>query len=597
MADAVAMFQEAINAAGMQPPVDVHADGEIHRFSPSGKRGDDAAWYVLHPDGVPAGAFGNWREGLSQTWCAKSDTDMTAAERETHRQRVKAMQAQREAEQLQRYQTAAEAAQARWNAAKPATEHVYLTAKGIQPHGARTEADGFLILPMRDTTGTLWNIERINPADSKDKKGLPGARRIGCYCGIGKPAGKLIVCEGFATGASIHEATGHAVAVAFTAGNLMAVAKALREKYPALEIVVAADDDWKSNGNPGLTKATEAAQAVGGSLAVPVFPAERPDKATDFNDMHALAGLDAVRAGIEAVRASGDQGNDWPMPTPLPDGLPAVMVFDPELLPEGLRGWVSDIANRMQCPPDFPAVGAIAALSSLIGARAVVAPKAKDDWRVVPNLWGLIVGRPGVMKSPALSEVLKPLGMLEMRERERWQEEYGAWELDNKVSELAAKANEKKASALAVKDPHQARALLEPADLPSAPIARRYVVNDATVERMGELLSENPWGTLSYRDEIHGLLTALDRQGQEGSRAFYLTAYDGNQGYTFDRIIRGTTRVDRVCLAMLGGIQPGKVQSYVRDAVSGGGGDDGLLQRFGLTVWPDVTREFVYVDK
>ena len=224
-------------------------------------------------------------------------------------------------------------------------------------------------------------------------------------------------------------------------------------------------------------------------------------------------------------------------------------------------------------------------------------PKAKDDWRVVPNLWGLIVGRPGVMKSPALSEVLKPLATLEKRERDRWQEDHDAWELDNKVSDLAAKANEKKATALATKDPQQARALLAPPDLPPEPIARRYVVNDATVERLGELLAENPWGTLSYRDEIHGLLTAMDRQGQEGARSFYLTAYDGNQGYTFDRVIRGTTRIDRVCLAMLGGIQPGKVQSYVRDAVSGGGGDDGLLQRFGLTVWPDVTREFQYVDR
>ncbi len=72
--------------------------------------------------------------------------------------------------------------------------------------------------------------------------------------------------------------------------------------------------------------------------------------------------------------------------------------FDPEMLPEALRPWVMDIANRMQCPTDFPAVGALVALSSLIGARAVVAPKARDDWRVVPNLWGMIVGRPAVMK-------------------------------------------------------------------------------------------------------------------------------------------------------------------------------------------------------
>ena len=287
----------------------------------------------------------------------------------------------------------------------------------------------------------------------------------------------------------------------------------------------------------------------------------------------------------------------WPDPVPLPDALPQVAPFDAELLPEALRGWVADIADRMQCPPDFTAVGAVTALSSLIGARAVVTPKAKDDWQVVPNLWGLIVGRPGVMKSPALGQVLKPLYRLETNEREQWQATHEAWELDCKVAELAAKANEKQAGNLAAKDPAKARALLQPADTPAEPQARRYVVNDATVEKLGELLEVNPWGTLSYRDEIHGLLCSMDRQGQEGARAFYLQAYDGNQGYVVDRIMRGTHYIPRVCLAMLGGIQPGKVQSYVRDAVAGGASDDGLLQRFGLAVWPDVSREYVHVDR
>ena len=112
----------------------------------------------------------------------------------------------------------------------------------------------------------------------------------GCYHAIGKPSGKLIVCEGFATGATIHEATGEAVAVAFNAGNLGAVAYALHKKYPELAIVIAADDDHKTDGNPGLTSAKSAALAVGGFVVAPQFPAGRPAKATDFNDLAALAG-------------------------------------------------------------------------------------------------------------------------------------------------------------------------------------------------------------------------------------------------------------------------------------------------------------------
>ncbi len=289
--------------------------------------------------------------------------------------------------------------------------------------------------------------------------------------------------------------------------------------------------------------------------------------------------------------------DDWPEPMPLPNALPQVDPFDAALLPVALRGWVMDIAHRMQCPADYPAVGALVGLSSLIGARAVIQPKARDDWRVVPNLWGAVVGRPGVKKSPALNEALKPLHRLQAAEFELHKAAHDAWELDCKVSELAAAGREKQAKGIADKGKAAARALLTPEDAPSEPTARRYIVNDATVEKLGELLQQNPWGTLSYRDELYGLLTSLDKQGQEGSRAFYLTSYDGNQGYTFDRIGRGTVPIPRVCLAMIGGIQPGRIQEYVRGAVAGGGADDGLLQRFGLTVWPDVVGDFVHVDQ
>lgn len=395
--------------------------------------------------------------------------------------------------------------------------------------------------------------------------------------------------------------------MAFNGGNLKAVALALRAKYPDLRIIIAADDDHQTEGNPGMTKAQAAAQAVGAGVAVPTFPAGRPDKATDFNDLHQLAGLNVVKMCIDnaieliAFRASDALAtgiNDqWPEPTPLPNALPPVDPFDAELLPVALRAWVMDIAHRMQCPPDFPAVAALVALSSLIGARAVIQPKARDDWQVVPNLWGAVVGRPGVKKSPALGEALRPLNRLQANEMELHQAAHEAWALDCKVAGMQGDDNERKAKGLANKDPAAARELLQPVDTPTEPTARRYIVNDATVEKLGELMQHNPWGTLSYRDELYGLLTGLDKPGQEGARAFMLQSYDGNQGYTFDRIGRGTVHIPRVCLAMIGGIQPGRIQEYVRGAVAGGSADDGLLQRFGLAVWPDNTGEFIHVDQ
>lgn len=288
---------------------------------------------------------------------------------------------------------------------------------------------------------------------------------------------------------------------------------------------------------------------------------------------------------------------EWTTPVPLPNELTPVQPFDMALLPEALRGWVADGSHRMQCPPDFMAVGAVVALSSLIGARAVVAPKERDDWRETATLWGMIVGRPGVMKSPALGEAMKPLHRLEAKEREAWQEEHEAWTMEARLSTMASEAREKEARGLIRKNPAAARELLTPTEQPAEPVARRFVVNDATVEKLGDMLITHPWGLLVFRDELHGLLCSMDRQGQEGARGFYLTAYDGKQGHAVDRIGRGETYIPRVCLAMLGGTQPGKVQSYVRDAVAGGTGDDGLLQRFGLTVWPDIDKSFTYVNQ
>jgi putative DNA primase/helicase len=589
-------FQIAFAAAGLTAPEVIYGDGALRRFSSNGKGADQSGWYVLHDEGdMAAGAFGCWRAGVSRTWCSKDVATFSPTQRATHQRRMRAIAQQREADKAQRQNDAAMAAAIRWEAASTApTDHPYLIRKSIQAHGIKAEGEALLI-PLRDTTTKLHSLQAVGPEG--DKRFQPGGRVKGCYFAMGKPNGLLIVCEGFATGASIHEATGHAVACAMNAGNLLEVAQALRVKYPQLRLILAADDDAFSDGNPGLSKACEAAQAVGGDLAKPDFGHNRHGDATDFNDLHRLLGLDAVKACFDQVV---DDANDssWPAPVPLPSDLPAVAPFAPELLPEALRSWVVDIADRMQCPPDFTAVGVVVALSSLIGARVVVRPKARDDWAVVPNLWGAIVGRPGVMKSPALSEVLKPLQQLEKSEREQWQAEREAWQLDCKVAELAAKANEKQAAAQAAKDPAKARALLERADsLTVEPTMRRYVVNDATVEKLADLLTVNPWGTLVYRDEIHGLLCSMDKPGQEGARGFYLTGYDGNQGHAVDRIGRGESFVPRVCLAMLGGIQPGKIQNYVREAVAGGAGDDGLLQRFGLMVWPDVNREFVYVDR
>lgn len=292
----------------------------------------------------------------------------------------------------------------------------------------------------------------------------------------------------------------------------------------------------------------------------------------------------------------------WETPLPVPATLLPVESFSAYLLPRSMQMWVMDIAERMQCPPDFPAVAAIVALSSVAGRKVCIEPKRRDDWRVVPNLWGAVIGRPGVMKSPALAEALKPLDRLQTLASEEHKKALYEHEIALRLSEMSIKAADAKAQKLIAqgKRDEAASMLKNEASNESAqaPALRRFKVTDASVEALGEILIENPWGTLAYRDELNGLLRSLDKEGQEGARAFYLQGYDGNQGYTFDRIMRGRNlNIPAVCISMLGGIQPGKLQTYIHDAVNGGLGDDGLLQRFGLLVWPDIDKEWRNVDR
>lgn len=305
---------------------------------------------------------------------------------------------------------------------------------------------------------------------------------------------------------------------------------------------------------------------------------------------------------LNAEQEQARSAREWSDPLPIPSALQPVAAFQPAMLPESLRAWISDIAERMQCPPDFPAVGAMVALSSVIGRKRIIAPKRYDDWTVVPNLWGCVVGRPGIMKSPALNQIMVPLDRLAISAAEDHQDAIREYAVGQKLAKLTAKADEAEAEKLIkAKKLYEAEAVLKRgmgADDAKEPAMRRYKTTDPSVEALGEILEANPHGTLVYRDELSGLLRSLDREGQESARSFYLQGYDGNQGWTCDRIGRGKYRhIDAVCISMLGGIQPGKIQGYIRDAIRGGAGDDGLLQRFGLLIWPDITGAWRNVDR
>lgn len=284
-ADTISNFRNAMFEAGITPPDVIEADGLLHRFRVEGdKRGTLNGWYSLHLDGRAAGIFGSWKTGLRQTW-ATNGRRLDEAERETFAELVRAARAKAEAERRAGHEAQAIEARREWDAAPPApTAHPYLVAKGVQPHGLR-QAGAVLLVPLFDAFGLLWNVQRIQADGSKRFR--PG-RAGGLFSPIGDLAdpARLLICEGWATGATLHEESGHPVLCAMNAVNLLPVAKAARASWPAADLVICADNDRSTPGNPGLTKATEAAKATGAKLIVPQF--HEGETGTDFNDLAAI---------------------------------------------------------------------------------------------------------------------------------------------------------------------------------------------------------------------------------------------------------------------------------------------------------------------
>lgn len=306
-------------------------------------------------------------------------------------------------------------------------------------------------------------------------------------------------------------------------------------------------------------------------------------------------------ADFEPISLAAHQRSkaSWLTPSPIVASLPPVVPFDPELLPYALRSYILDVADRQQSPPDFAAVAALCGMAAMVGNKIRIRPKSHDDWTVVPNLWGAIVGRPSAMKTPAMQSALAPLYALQDEMRKAWEAECREVSAEGTLTKLNAKEVQKSAAKiLRGGDRDAARKLLLEADgaeteMPSCP---RLVVNDASVEKLGELLNENPNGLLLVRDELPGFLGRLDSEEHQSERAFYLESFNGDGSFTYDRIGRGTVHIASCTLSLIGGVQPSRIAPIVRGAVSGAS-NDGLIQRLQMAVWPDDIGSWRWVDR
>lgn len=286
------------------------------------------------------------------------------------------------------------------------------------------------------------------------------------------------------------------------------------------------------------------------------------------------------------------QAREWPEIKPLPPARAFVLPpFDSGILPYNLTPWIVDVADRASVPVEAVAALVMAMVGAAIARRVGIRPSARDSYTVVPNLWGATVMPPGMLKSHILDQALKPLRLLEITERERWE----TAKLDTMMRAEALQARiaglKQRIAAAAKKgeDTSTVEASLrdtmdELAGLPTGP--KRYIATDATQEKLGEMLVRNPHGLTLEIDELSGWLASMEMESHKADRAFYLKAWNGDSPHAVDRIGRGELWIPCLCLSVIGGIQPARIRRYVEEAVQDGGAD-GLLARFQLLVWPD----------
>ena len=291
-----------------------------------------------------------------------------------------------------------------------------------------------------------------------------------------------------------------------------------------------------------------------------------------------------------------------PKPKPISQTLPPVKTLTSAMMPKLLWDYASNSAERLSVPIEYVAIPLIVSFGSVIGTKLSIYPKMYDNWEVVPNFYGAIVGNPSSKKTPSLTEGLKPISYLETLAEKNHLDEKLEHDTQKELNKHMAKVTEKQLSDLAKKLMTQTddNAEISQDDLKAKaqelaeakqndeliPEMKRYSTNDGTIESIGELENKHKNGMLVIRDELTAWLASLDGDANSQNKSFFLEGFNGLGNFKVDRIGRGHIPISTHCLSVIGGIQPDKLEYYLSKTMKGLG-NDGLIQRFQLMVYPD----------
>ena len=318
----ISQFSVHLANLGYRPQSPVIADGKLRRVAWEGRpKSDKTGWTMAWDHGDwAAAAWGDWREGVSERWCSRENRKMAPAARMTFAAEMAEGKARLAAEQEQARKAAEARAWVLWSRADLAEWHPYLNRKCISGAGLRIDG-GALLVPLRDADGLLANVQRIMADGSKRFVRAAAVSGMAWYLGpLPATGGNVVICEGVATSATVHQLSGWPTVAAMNAGNLVAVAEIVRARCPSARILIAADDDrWEKDGTPraaeknvGILKARAAAAAVRGLVVPPVFPGIQ-SRGTDWNDLLCAEGgetaADIWEAGVKLAMLDAQVGS------------------------------------------------------------------------------------------------------------------------------------------------------------------------------------------------------------------------------------------------------------------------------------------------
>lgn len=547
--DPVASFRKALETAGLLPG-EVSADGELRRCGtvdhPQSKNG----WHLLHLD-PPAGAYGNWATGLSETWSGNAG-QLSENDRQRLRAQIEVQRMERERHRAKAHAAAIEKAKRIWANLPPEPSPTpYTDAKGLPPPPGTRSDGSVLFMPICARDKQLINIERIFP--NGDKRTLKEGPVVGGYFFIGEKRADLplLLGEGLFTVYSAHLATGWPGLVARNKENLLPVGQMARQLYPKREIIILADFDGaaeaKTGTNSGAVAAEAACRAIGAKMAVP--SAARGQK-VDFDDIRRTMGSEAVKASIQAARRPS------PPPSSSPDPWPVPIFFDqseappipPGAVPDELREYCASCAGAIQAPVELGVVAALGAVAA--AAQGLFQVTVREGYTERLILYLLACLPPAERKSAMLDAHKRPLLDWEREQARIHGPEVRRLRSERATKEKAIEKIRSKAATAEDMDNVVRQVQKLEAELPEVPVIPRLLTDDATPEALADFMGRHNECAAIIEAEggIFELLSGLYTKGRANLN-LVLKSWCG-ESVTIDRRSRDTLNLQHPALTM-----------------------------------------------